>query len=109
MARLPVSRPQPDPSDDVAERIDDAAQAERAFGLLRTLPQRDQDLFVLCAWQGLSYREAARALGIPVGTVRSRLSRARARLRGILEEPVTTTGDERGGHEACPSEGRTWT
>lgn len=54
-----------------------------ALGLPASLPRREQDIFVLCTWQGLSYEDAALALGIPVGTVRSRLSRARARLREL--------------------------
>jgi RNA polymerase sigma factor (sigma-70 family) len=45
------------------------------------LPGREQDVLALCAWAELSYEEAAVALGVPVGTVRSRLSRARARIR----------------------------
>lgn len=45
-------------------------------------------------WQELSYQEAALALDIPVGTVRSRLSRARARLREALAEPDGPSGDE---------------
>ena len=40
-------------------------------------------MFALCAWSELSYEDAAIALGMPVGTVRSRLSRARARLREL--------------------------
>src|SRR6266545_2509851 len=44
---------------------------------------RDQEVFALCAWSELSYEDAAIALRIPVGTVRSRLSRARARLREL--------------------------
>ena len=43
-------------------------------------------MVVLIAWEQLTYEEAARALGIPVGTVRSRLNRARARLRRALAE-----------------------
>ena len=41
---------------------------------------------ILIAWEQLTYEETARALGIPVGTVRSRLNRARGRLRRALAE-----------------------
>jgi RNA polymerase sigma factor (sigma-70 family) len=80
VARLPLMRPAPDPADEVVERLGEEAEAKRALERLRSLPERDQELFVLCVWQGLTYAEAATALAIPVGTVRSRLSRARSRL-----------------------------
>jgi RNA polymerase sigma-70 factor (ECF subfamily) len=51
---------------------------------LAELPDADRDVLVLIAWEQLSYTETARALAIPVGTVRSRLNRARARLRATL-------------------------
>ena len=41
----------------------------------------EQDVIALCVWAGLDYTEAAQALGIPVGTVKSRLSRARKKLQ----------------------------
>ena len=45
-------------------------------------------MVLLCELEGLRYEEAAEALGIPVGTVRSRLARARARLAALLaDEP----------------------
>lgn len=50
---------------------------------LAALRQGEQDVFVLCVWQELTYEEAAQALGIPVGTVRSRLSRARKKLQEL--------------------------
>jgi len=71
------------------DRIDDqvsAGTASRrlAAGLAR-LPEELRDtLLLLVVWSGLSYEEAAAALGVPVGTVRSRVSRARSRLRRAL-------------------------
>ncbi len=43
------------------------------------MPRQQQDVIALCVWSALSYEEAAAALGAPVGTVRSRLSRAAPR------------------------------
>ncbi|MYW66204.1 sigma-70 family RNA polymerase sigma factor [Streptomyces sp. SID8379] len=51
---------------------------------LAALPARQRDVVLLVAWTDLSYEEAAEALGVPVGTVRSRLSRARSALREAL-------------------------
>jgi RNA polymerase sigma factor (sigma-70 family) len=80
-----VYRPTSEPSfaDDSNERIDDEELMGRALALLARLPRREQEVFALCAWSGLSYEDAAVALRIPVGTVRSRLSRARTRLREL--------------------------
>jgi RNA polymerase sigma-70 factor (ECF subfamily) len=80
-----VPQPSPDPSfeDDSDQRIDDEGLMGRAPALLARLPRREQEVFALCAWSGLSYDDAAIALEIPVGTVRSRLSRARARLQEL--------------------------
>jgi RNA polymerase sigma-70 factor (ECF subfamily) len=51
---------------------------------LQALNQGDRDVLLLIAWEDLSYDEAAAALDIPVGTVRSRLHRARRQLRDAL-------------------------
>lgn len=83
------------------DRFEDAADArvdrQREFAaaraLLGGLTDREREVFLLCDWAGLSYEQAAAAIGIPVGTVRSRLSRAHARLR----EAVSQTTDGRGG------------
>jgi RNA polymerase sigma-70 factor (ECF subfamily) len=53
---------------------------------LLTLPDDQRTIVVLCDVQGLSYEEAADVEGIALGTVKSRLSRARARLRQFLTE-----------------------
>ena len=53
---------------------------------LATLPEDQRALVVLCDVQGLSYEEAAEVTDVALGTVKSRLSRARARLRDYLRE-----------------------
>jgi RNA polymerase sigma factor (sigma-70 family) len=63
-----------------ADRIDAEREMRRVLGALQQLSERDKDVLALCLWSELSYDDAAAALGIPVGTVRSRLSRARGRL-----------------------------
>ena len=55
--------------------------AELAAALKR-LPRREREPLILLAWADLSYDEIGVALDIPIGTVRSRISRARAKLRG---------------------------
>ena len=64
----------------------DAAMLESTDlpALLGALDADQRDVLLLYAWEGLSYREIAVALGVPVGTIRSRLARARARLRAEL-------------------------
>lgn len=59
----------------------DLRDLERA---LRRLPPEQREVLLLVALEELSYDEAARALGIPIGTVMSRLSRAREKLRAML-------------------------
>lgn len=59
---------------------------------LLTLREEEREALVLFAWAELTYEEIAHATGAAVGTVRSRLSRARARLRAALAASPTTTG-----------------
>jgi RNA polymerase sigma-70 factor, ECF subfamily len=92
LARVPAPRPENDFGDDVALRVDDERRIRDALALLKTLPRGQQDVFVLCGWGDLSYEDAAFALGVPVGTVRSRLSRARR----LLEELDPPRGHEPG-------------
>jgi len=67
-----------------SELVEVQAEAtERSRTVLRQiegLPRRERDVLVLSVWEGLSHQEIAVALGIAPGTVKSRLSRARARL-----------------------------
>jgi RNA polymerase sigma factor (sigma-70 family) len=83
LRRLPAPQPTPDFSGDVESRLDDEARMQAALALVGRLRAEEQDVFWLCAWSELSYEDAASALRVPVGTVRSRLSRARARLREL--------------------------
>jgi RNA polymerase sigma-70 factor (ECF subfamily) len=92
LRRAPSVRDEPDFSDRTVEHLDYERQARQAVSLLHALPKREQEVFVLCVGMELSYTDAAFALGIPIGTVRSRLSSARARL-GELE---SATGHEEG-------------
>jgi RNA polymerase sigma-70 factor (ECF subfamily) len=72
---------------------DDATLIARA---LRKLPAHFHHLLVLRELEGLSYRELADVIGIPIGTVMSRLSRAREALRGALDDELTEPGAAKG-------------
>jgi RNA polymerase sigma-70 factor (ECF subfamily) len=78
------------PADRVAARVDAAAAIATLAGVLTELPAADRDVLLLVAWGGLHQDEVAVALDLPLGTVKSRLHRARSRLRAALPEPVGT-------------------
>jgi RNA polymerase sigma factor (sigma-70 family) len=59
--------------------------AELVVEVLGELDSDQRDVLLLYAWEGFSYQEIAVSLGVPVGTVRSRLARARARVRSALK------------------------
>src|SRR5580704_648771 len=80
-----ASEPDPDPAETVAAAVDQAAQNDRVARALARLDERQQEVLVLAAGPGLTYEEIARALGVPVGTVRSRIARGRRQLRELLE------------------------
>jgi len=62
---------------------------------VETLPEAQRDVFILHEMEGWSYSEVAASLGCPVGTVKSRLSAALARLRPLLCDYVTPATDPR--------------
>ncbi|MFJ9865218.1 RNA polymerase sigma factor [Streptomyces sp. NPDC101165] len=79
----------PDHADEVAERVDDRRRLATALTALARLRRPEREVVTLCLGEGLDYEAAAGALGIPVGTVASRLSRARKKLRAYAQdEPV---------------------
>ncbi len=73
-----------DPADQVMTDLAFGSQTERMSRALARLDQRYRNVLLLVARPGLTYEEAARALDIPIGTVRSRLLRGRAQLRELL-------------------------
>jgi RNA polymerase sigma-70 factor (ECF subfamily) len=75
---------QPD-MDAVDSRVDAGALGPRLALGLASLRAAERDVLLLYAWADLGYEEIAQALSIPVGTVRSRLHRARRRVRELLE------------------------
>jgi len=68
----------------VAAKVSAEGSRGQLAGALAALPARHRDVLLLIAWGDLDYAEAAEALGVPVGTVRSRLHRARTKLRQAL-------------------------
>jgi RNA polymerase sigma factor (sigma-70 family) len=101
LAKLPGPEIVPDVADDAAKRADEEHAMRLVLDELRSLSAAEREVLGLCDWAGLSYAEAAAALGVPVGTVRSRLARARQHLRerAVQARPIamlSTTNPEDG-------------
>ena len=69
--------PEPSTETDVVDDLADAQRLDRLRRVIRALPSRYREVVILCELHGLSYADAAAAIGSPIGTVRSRLHRAR--------------------------------
>lgn len=72
------------PDDRVVRRLDAEANRARLAAALDAMAPSDRETLLLVAWADLSGEEAARALGVPAGTIRSRLHRARTTVRAAL-------------------------
>lgn len=72
-------------------RVSAGAESRRLAAALAGLPAGHRNALLLVAWGDLSYEQAAAAMGVPVGTVRSRISRARGRLRQALGDVSVPT------------------
>ncbi|MFK0224063.1 RNA polymerase sigma factor [Streptomyces vinaceus] len=88
LSRLPDPEPVEDFAEETAGRIDDARRLAAVHRATKGLRRQDREVLALCVWSGLGYQEAAQALGVPVGTVRSRLSRARGKLRALADRQL---------------------
>ncbi len=91
--RLPLAGVEPDVADEAIRNVEGEQLAERLAWCIRSLPVREQQVLALCDLSGLSYADAAQVLDIPVGTVRSRLSRARTTVRQLLGPPAQARHD----------------
>lgn len=79
-------------TDDVERRIDAEREYHSLMKQIEQLKPRDREILLLFVWEELSYEDIASALGIPIGTVRSRLSRVRATLAKFrARQPATST------------------
>ncbi|MFD3330967.1 RNA polymerase sigma factor [Streptomyces sp. NPDC058701] len=93
VSRLPRDEVVPDFAEELVGRIDDAGQVIALQAALSRLRRAEREVVALCVWSGLDYAAAAQALGIPVGTVRSRLSRARKKLRKLTGAEMPGIGN----------------
>jgi RNA polymerase sigma-70 factor (ECF subfamily) len=85
--------PEHDESAAVDDRLDAAGAAAGLRSALAAMPVDEREVLLLVAWEDLSPSEAAEVLGIPAGTARSRLHRARSRL--LAAAPTDTEEPER--------------
>jgi RNA polymerase sigma factor (sigma-70 family) len=93
LARAPRPAPVEAATDEIAARLDARSRQPELAAALAGLSERHRDVVLLMAWAELDYAEAAEALGVPIGTVRSRLHRARAALRTTLDPATAGTED----------------
>jgi RNA polymerase sigma factor (sigma-70 family) len=85
LQRLSPPLEEPDFAESLIERLDAERQMQTIRSQLRKLPQLEQEVLSLCVWEGLTTGEVAIALDVPEATVRTRLHRARERLRTLGE------------------------
>lgn len=86
LAKLPQPGEEADIAADAAARVDQERLAQHLLCAMEGLRHAEQEVLALCDWAGLSYAEAAVAIAVPEGTVRSRLFRARQHLRDLAND-----------------------
>ncbi|MDR6970093.1 sigma-70 family RNA polymerase sigma factor [Leifsonia shinshuensis] len=97
LSKLPMPGPQDDHAGRVDDAIDGSARDRQVREVFSRLSRQDQDVITLCIMEGLTTAQAAQSLGVPEGTVKSRLSRARKRLAELAsplanDEPILEGG-----------------
>ena len=86
LAALPAVQHQPSAAEETESRITAQAGRQQLVAGLASLNRSEREVLLLIAWEELSYDQVAEALDVPLGTVRSRLHRARTKLRRQLPD-----------------------
>ena len=90
LARLPQARDTAvDNTAEVIDRLDDQRRMGEVLKLLARLPKAEREALTLCVWSEVPYADAAIVLGISEASVRSRVKRARDRLKQYREAAVS--------------------
>jgi RNA polymerase sigma-70 factor, ECF subfamily len=89
LGRIPDQAISVSAEDEAIERLGAQEALSRALDAISVLTRAEQDVVLLVLWSELSYADAATALGVPIGTIRSRLASARAKLNHSA--PATNT------------------
>jgi RNA polymerase sigma-70 factor (ECF subfamily) len=84
LRKLPQCQTVPDHSDSVADTVDQDRRSELLHRAYRSLGRRDQEIIALCVLEDMSTAEVSELLGVPSGTVKSRLSRAKQKLSQLM-------------------------
>ncbi len=110
LARYAAANPEadaPDPAAMVAARVDAVPLRSLIIEAIEQLSEKDREVVRLCLLEDLPTAEAATVLGIPVGTVKSRLHHARQMLRRLLQTSESVEGNDPmgpSGHEESTRE-----
>lgn len=93
LAKMPRQDHADDHADEILERFDASGREKRLRAAFQKLSPSDRDVLTLCVVNDFPLSEAATALGIPLGTVKSRLSRAKRRLAALTQshDPADTS------------------
>lgn len=103
MVTSDLARVSLDVFDDVDSRLDATAVTKRLGRALGRLPPGDRDVLLLHAFGDLTYEGVSTALNIPIGTVRSRLNRARRKLRIAIDPASGREKEEDHGRDFAPA------
>jgi len=88
----------------VAPRADACLQLRDLEQAIRLLPEEQRQVILLVGLEGMRYEEVAAVLDIPIGTVRSRLSRGREMLRRLMDMDLTFDRPHGRQNSDCPRE-----